>query len=414
MSPSIRLRLSIMMFLQYFAWGAWTVTMGTYLLQTLRFSGEQTGLAYGTASIAAIVSPLFVGLVVDRWFASQRALAVLFLLSAATLYYASLQTSFVPFYVALLVHMLCFMPTIALSNAVAFRHMDKPQQQFPGVRVLGTIGWIAAGWLVGYVLHAEAVATQFHVSAIALAVLGLFSLALPHTPPLPRAEGTQKPGLRDFLGLDALQLMRDRSFAIFMIGSLLVCIPLQFYYAFTNGFLNEIGVPNAAGKMTFGQMSEIAFMLAMPLFFRRLGIKAMLLIGMAAWAARYLLFATGDSGELMWMLYLGILLHGVCYDFFFVSGQIYVDREAPAHLRASAQGFLTLVTWGVGMLIGSWLSGKVVDAYRVAGDPVTHDWSQIWLVPAIGAAAVFLLFALFFRDRAKQQPAGSEAGVRAP
>jgi len=401
MSPSIRLRLSILMFLQYFAWGAWTVTMGTYLLQTLRFSGEQTGLAYGTASIAAIVSPLFVGL------------AVLFLLSAATLYYASLQTSFVPFYVALLVHMLCFMPTIALSNAVAFRHMDKPQQQFPGVRVLGTIGWIAAGWLVGYVLHAEAVATQFHVSAIALAVLGLFSLALPHTPPLPRAEGAQKPGLRDFFGLDALQLMRDRSFAIFMIGSLLVCIPLQFYYAFTNGFLNEIGVPNAAGKMTFGQMSEIAFMLAMPLFFRRLGIKAMLLIGMAAWAARYLLFATGDSGELMWMLYLGILLHGVCYDFFFVSGQIYVDREAPAHLRASAQGFLTLVTWGVGMLIGSWLSGKVVDAYRVAGDPVTHDWSQIWLVPAIGAAAVFLLFALFFRDRAKQQPAGSEAGVRA-
>lgn len=414
MTTSIRLRLSIMMFLQYFAWGAWTVTMGTYLLQTLRFSGEQTGLAYGTASIAAIVSPLFVGLVVDRWFASQRALAVLFLLSAATLYYASLQTAFVPFYVALLVHMLCFMPTIALSNAVAFRHMDKPQQQFPGVRVLGTIGWIAAGWLVGYVLHAEAVATQFHVSAIALAVLGLFSLVLPHTPPLPRAEGAQKPSLRDFLGLDALQLMRDRSFAIFMIGSLLVCIPLQFYYAFTNGFLNEIGVPNAAGKMTFGQMSEIAFMLAMPLFFRRLGIKAMLLIGMAAWAARYLLFAMGDSGELMWMLYLGILLHGVCYDFFFVSGQIYVDREAPAHLRASAQGFLTLVTWGVGMLIGSWLSGRVVDAYRAGGDPVTHDWSQIWLVPAIGAAAVFLLFALFFRDRAAKRLPESETGVSTP
>lgn len=414
MTPSIRLRLSIMMFLQYFAWGAWTVTMGTYLLQTLRFSGEQTGLAYGTASIAAIVSPLFVGLVVDRWFASQRALAVLFLLSAATLYYASLQTAFVPFYVALLVHMLCFMPTIALSNAVAFRHMDKPQQQFPGVRVLGTIGWIAAGWLVGYVLHAEAVATQFHVSAIALMVLGLFSLVLPHTPPLPRAEGAQKPSLRDFLGLDALQLMRDRSFAIFMIGSLLVCIPLQFYYAFTNGFLNEIDVPNAAGKMTFGQMSEIAFMLAMPLFFRRLGIKTMLLIGMAAWAARYLLFAMGDSGELMWMLYLGILLHGVCYDFFFVSGQIYVDREAPAHLRASAQGFLTLVTWGVGMLIGSWLSGRVVDAYRAGGDRVTHDWSQIWLVPAIGAAAVFLLFALFFRDCAPKRLPESETGVSTP
>ncbi|MGO4260815.1 nucleoside permease [Lysobacter sp. TAB13] len=413
MTASIRIRLSVMMFLQYFAWGAWTVTMGTYLLQAMKFSGEQTGLAYGTSAIAAIVSPLFVGLVVDRWFASQRALAVLFLLSAATLYYTSLQTSFVPFYAALLLHMLCFMPTIALSNAVAFRHMDNPQQQFPGVRVLGTIGWIAAGWLVGYVLHAENSAVQFLVSVIALVVLGLFSLALPHTPPLPRAQDAARPGLRDFLGLDALQLMRNRSFAVFMIGSLLVCIPLQFYYAFTNGFLNEIGVSNAAGKMTFGQMSEIAFMLAMPLFFRRLGIKAMLLIGMAAWAARYLLFASGDSGQLMWMLYLGILLHGVCYDFFFVSGQIYVDREAPAHLRASAQGFLTLVTWGVGMLIGSWLSGKAVDAYRIAGDAGLHDWSRIWLIPAVGAAAVFVLFALFFRDRAPQQPTASQ-GASSP
>ncbi|WP_242111841.1 nucleoside permease [Luteimonas aquatica] len=409
MHPSIRLRLSTMMFLQYFAWGAWTVTMGTYLLQALRFSGEQTGLAYGTASIAAIVSPLFVGLVVDRWFASERALAVLFLLSAATLYYASLQTAFVPFYAALLLHMLCFMPTIALSNAVAFRHMDRPQQQFPGVRVLGTIGWIAAGWVVGYLLHAEDKATQFHVAAIALVALGLFSLLLPHTPPLPRAAGAARPGLREFLGLDALQLMRDRSFAVFMLGSMLICIPLQFYYAFTNGFLNEIRVPNAAGKMTFGQMSEIAFMLAMPLFFRRLGIKAMLLIGMAAWAARYLLFAGGDASAHLWMLYLGILLHGVCYDFFFVSGQIYVDREAPAHLRASAQGFLTLVTWGVGMLIGSWISGKVVDAYRTAADPVLHDWSRIWLVPALGAAAVLLLFALCFRDRAPKPATGGGA-----
>ena len=402
MNLSTRLRLSVLMFLQYFAWGAWTVTMGTYLLQTLRFSGEQTGLAYGTAAIAAIVSPLLVGLVVDRWFASQRALAVLFLLSAGTLYYASTRTGFGPFYIALLVHMLCFMPTLALANAIAFRHMEDPQQQFPGVRVLGTIGWIAAGWLVGYVLRAEASAVQFHVAAIALVALGLFSLALPHTPPLPRAAGAAQPGIREFLGLDALKLLHNRSFAVFMLGSLLVCIPLQFYYAFTNGFLNEIGVPNAAGKMTFGQMSEIAFMLAMPLFFRRLGIKAMLLIGMAAWAARYFLFANGDSGQLMWMLYLGILLHGVCYDFFFVSGQIYTDREAPAHLRASAQGLLTLVTWGIGMLVGSWLSGKVVDAYAIAGDPPTHDWSQIWLVPAIGAAGVLLLFALAFKDRPRR------------
>jgi nucleoside transporter len=225
---------------------------------------------------------------------------------------------------------------------------------------------------------------------------------LPHTPP----QNTGRVTLRDVLGLDALKLLGERSFAIFVIGSFLVCIPLQFYYAFANLFLNELSVTNAAGKMTFGQMSEIFFMLVMPWFFRRLGVKYMLLAGMAAWTARYLLFAYGDNGPLVWMLYAGILLHGVCYDFFFVTGQIYVDRRAPGDLRAAAQGFIAFVTLGVGMFIGSWASGRVVDSFVAA--PGAHAWDRIWMVPAAGAAAVLVLFALFFRAADSQAEAREE------
>jgi nucleoside transporter len=231
-------------------------------------------------------------------------------------------------------------------------------------------------------------------------LLGLFCFTLPHTPP---ARIGHKVQLRDILGLDALELMKERSFAVFVLGSFLVCIPLQFYYAFTNPFLNELGMTNTAGIQSLGQVSEIAFMLVMPLFFVRLGVKNMLLVGMAAWAARYVLFAFGDIGPKLWMLYAGILLHGICYDFFFVTGQIYVDRKAPLQIRAAAQGFIAFVTLGVGMFIGSWLSGLIVDAYRVA--PASHDWMRVWLVPAAMAAGVLLLFAALFNER---QPA-SEA-----
>lgn len=397
MSGSVRIRLSIMMFLQYFLWGAWAVTMGNYLLKTLTFSGEQIGLAYGTMAIAAMISPFFVGLIVDRFFSAERTLAVLHLFGAAALYYVSTQTTFEGFYPALLVYTLSYMPTLALTNALSFRQMRDPGTDFPGVRVLGTIGWIAAGWVVGYALQAEGSVAQFHVAAVAAAALGLFSFFLPHTPPL---QTGSKAGWREVLGLEALQLLKDRSFAVFLLGSFLICVPLQFYYAFTNAFLNEIGMDNAAGKMTFGQMSEILFLLIMPLFFRRLGVKYMLLIGMAAWALRYLLFAWGDTGAQVWMLYAGIVLHGICYDFFFVTGQIYVDQRAPAHLRAAAQGLIAFVTLGVGWLLGSWLSGKVVDMHRIAG-PVPHDWTGIWLVPAVAAGVVLVLFALFFKDRAR-------------
>ncbi len=394
MDSSIRFRLSFMMFLQYFVWGAWYVTMGTYLGQTLHFNGQKIGLAFGTTALAAMISPFFVGLVADRFFATERILAVLHLVGAAALYYVSMLTTFEQVYAVLIGYTLCYMPTLALTNSLSFRQMQDPGKEFPAIRVLGTIGWIVAGLVIGF-LGLEAAATQFRVAAGASVLLGLFCLALPHTPPLLAGK---RVGFGDIIGLEALQLLKDRSFAVFFLGSFLICIPLQFYYAFTNPFLNEIGVVNAAGKMTMGQMSEIGFMLIMPWFFRRLGVKKMLLLGMLAWTVRYLLFAFGNNEALVSLLYIGILLHGVCYDFFFVTGQIYVDRQAPGHLRAAAQGLIAFVTLGFGMFIGSWLSGRIVDMYQVQG-AVPHDWPKIWLVPAFSAAAVLVLFAVFFQDR---------------
>jgi nucleoside transporter len=401
MSTATRIKLSALMFLQYFVWGAWSVTMGTWLGATLHFTGEQVGLAFGTTAVAAMVSPFFVGMIADRFFATEKLLAALHVVGAVVLFWASTQTAFGPFYAVLLLYALCYMPTLALSNAISFRQMRDPEREFPQIRVLGTIGWIVAGLFIGS-LGLEATALPMQLAAGGSLALGLFCLALPHTPP---ARVAQRVTARDVLGLDALKLLGDRSFAIFVIGSFLICIPLQFYYTFTNPFLNEIGVTNAAGKMTFGQMSELGFMLVMPWFFRRLGVKYMLLLGMAAWTLRYALFAAGDTGALTWMLYAGILLHGVCYDFFFVTGQIYVDQKAPADLRAAAQGFIAFVTLGVGMFIGSLISGRVVDAFLVPGQPPTHAWDRIWVVPAAGAAAVLLLFAFFFRPRTAERPA---------
>ena len=386
------------MFLQYFVWGAWSVTMGTWLGQGLHFSGEQIGLAFGTSALAAMISPIFVGMVADRFLATERILAALHVAGGGILFYASTQTAFGPFYGVLLLYALCYMPTLALSNSLSFRHMEDPGRDFPAVRVLGTIGWIVAGLVVG-ALGYEATAVPMRIAAAGSIVLGAFCLLLPHTPPLERSKG--RITMRQALGLDALKLLGERSFAVFVIGSFLVCIPLQFYYAFANPFLNELNVANAAGKMTLGQMSEIGFMLVMPWFFRRLGVKYMLLVGMAAWTTRYVLFAYGNNGDLVWMFYAGILLHGICYDFFFVTGQIYVDRQAPPDLRAAAQGLIAFVTLGVGMFIGSYLSGAVVDHYSLAGaaGAPAHAWDRIWLVPAAGAAAVLVVFALFFRTR---------------
>ena len=399
MPSGTRAKLFVMMFLQYFVWGAWYVTMGTYLAETLGFQGQQIGLAYGTPGVAAMISPFFIGMIADRYFPTEKLLAVLHVGGGFVLLAVSTVTTFSAFYIVLLGYTLLYMPTLALTNALSFHQMKNPGKEFPSVRVLGTIGWIVAGLIVAF-LELESTAVPMQIAAGGAVGLGLFCLAVPHTPPNRIASRVRA---RDVLGVDALELFRDRSFAVFVVGSFLVSIPLQFYYAFANMFLNEIGMVNAAGKMTLGQMSEIGFMLVMPWFFIRLGVKRMLLVGMLAWAARYAVFAFGNTGPLVWMLYSGILLHGICYDFFFVTGQIYVDRNAPVHLRAAAQGRIAFVTLGVGMLIGSWLSGLVVEGFSAAGG--THDWNTIWLVPALGAAGVLVLFAAFFRHKDSQGPA---------
>jgi nucleoside transporter len=396
----IRLKLSVMMFLEYFIWGAWYVTMGTYLLQTLKFSGRQSGAAYGTTALAAMVSPFFVGLVADRFFATERILAFLHLLGAALLFHVSTLTDFVPFYITLVAYTLCFMPTLALTNSLSFHQMRVPGTEFPRVRPWGTLGWIAAGYVVSY-LDVGRAATQFRIAAIASAALGLFALTLPHTPP---ARLGRKVSVRDLLGLDALQLMKERSFTIFVVGSFLICIPLRFYNAFTNPFLTEMGVTNAAAKQTIGQWSEIICLLVMPWFFVRLGIKGVMLVAMAAWCVRYGLFAYGDAGPLVWMFYVGLALHGICYDFFFVSGQIYVDQKARLHIRAAAQGFITLVTYGAGMFVGSFVAGWIVDMYAISGGQPPHDGTAIWLWPAAMAASVLLLFAVAFKPQEETKP----------
>ncbi|MDX5435672.1 MAG: nucleoside permease [Pontibacter sp.] len=405
MNSVTRIKLSTMMFLEFFIWGAWFVTLGTYLLTNLETSATQVGVAFLTQSIGAIVAPFIIGLIADRFFPAQRILGVLHLLGAALLWYASTAPDFDSFYPAILVYMILYMPTLALVNSVSFRQMNNPSKEFPPIRVLGTLGWIVAGLTIGWLNWEQNgnLVLTFQMAAIASAILGLFSFTLPNTPPV-KAGG--KTSLGDILGLEAIGLLKNRSYLTFFLSSVAICVPLAFYYNFTNPFLNELGMESAAGKQSMGQMSELLFMLLMPFFFVRLGVKKMLAIGMFAWVLRYAFFAFGDVDANYWMLIGGIVMHGICYDFFFVTGQIYTDNLAGERFKSAAQGMITLATYGVGMLIGSLLSGMIVDAYTFEGG---HNWQTIWLIPAGIAAAVLLVFLLVFRDRNSAKPADAAA-----
>src|SRR6266478_8975837 len=396
----MRFRLSVMMFLEYFIWGAWYVTLGTWLGQQLHFSGQEIGLAAGTTALGAMLSPFLVGLMADELFANQRLLAALHGIGGALLWFASTHTTFGAIYFILLIYSLCYMPTMALTNALAFRQMKDPKQDFGSIRVLGTAGWIVAGLIIGY-MGVESTAVPIRVAAVSSILMAIYSLTLPHTPPLRSAHGFK---LSNIFPPEASSLFKDRNFSVFALASFLICIPLQFYYTFTNPFLNEIGVQNAAGKMTMGQMSELLFMVTLPWFFRRLGLKRTLMLGMFAWVARYLMFGYGNSTSLAWILYIGIVLHGICYDFFFVTGQVYVDQKAPTALRAAAQGLITFITYGIGMFIGSWICGRVVDFYAKSSPAgvILHDWRSIWMVPAIASAAVLLLFWAGFSNKERE------------
>ena len=397
MNTLVKPRLAAMMFLQYFIWGAWYVTVGTWLVERLHFTGTQIGLVAGTTAVGAIISPFVAGWVADTLLATQHLLAILHGVGAVLLFAAASNTQFTPLYLLVLLYACCYMPTLSLTNALAFRHMRDPKIEFGPIRVLGTLGWIIAGILVGS-LKWEDTAIPMRLAAVASLAMALYSLSLPDTPPLAKRSRFQ---FSTLLPPEAFNLFRERSFALFVLASFLICIPLQFYYALTNLYLNQIGVHNAASRMTGGQMSELFCMLLIPWFFRRLGVKYMLAAGMSAWVLRYLFFAYGNAGSASWMLWAGILLHGICYDFFFVTGQIYVDRKAPLALRAAAQGMITLITYGAGMLVGSWLSGFVVDHYAAAtvNGVTMYSWRPIWLIPAGIAGVVLLLFLVFFSDR---------------
>jgi nucleoside transporter len=406
MRSTLSVRLSIMMFLNYVIWGAWYVTLGTYLTATLKFTGTEAGAVFGTTALACIISPFFLGLVADRFFPTERVLAGLHFLGAVLLYLMTQVTTFPTVYGLLLAYNLCYFPTIALTNTLALRNVKDAGRDFPMIRVFGTLGWIAIGQAVGN-LGIEASSTPFLLAAAASVLMGLYSLTLPHTPPTAKGEPFH---IGTALGLDAFVMMRKPSFAVFVVASILACIPLTFYFSFTNAYLNEAGVSNAAGKMTLGQASEVIMMLAMPFIFQRLNVKNILLLGLVAWSARYALLAYGDAGPNLWMFYLAILLHGICYDFFFMTGQLYTDQEAPAHLRGTAQGFITFLTYGVGMFIGSLLSGAAVDFFTTTTNgQVTRNWQGFWLSSSLGAAAILLLVGAMFRDKSKVQTKAPEA-----
>ncbi len=379
-------------------WGAWYGQMGKYLFTTLHATGDQIGSAYASFSIASIVAPFFVGMIADRYFSAQKVMGVLNILGAIILYFLIQNQDADMFFWYILAYTLTFAPNLALSSSIAMNQMSNPEKEFPAIRVVGTIAWIVITNIIGYYAVGDKV-TIFQIAMFTSIAWAAFSFTLPNTPP----KATEATSASQILGTDAFVLFKDRSFLVFFICSILVCIPLSFYYAHANLSLTESNMTNVENKMSLGQVSEVGFMLLIPFALSRFGIKKMLIVGLIAWITRFICFGYGDGISSEWMLYLAILLHGVCYDFFFVTGQIYTDNKAGEKIKNSAQGLITFATYGVGMGIGSILSGKVLDKYTTKlGETITHNWTSVWLVPAAISVVVLVIFVLVFKDNTRK------------
>ena len=403
----VKIRLSLMMFLEFFVWGSWYVTMGTFLGANIQAKDQDISLAFSTQSLGAILAPFLVGLIADRYFQAQKILGVIHLVGALLLYGLHEAVDFGTFFPILLAYMILFMPTLALVNSISFNQMQQPEKEFSGVRIWGTLGWVAAGVLISALawdspegLTAGLLQNTWKLAAGVSLLLGLYSFTLPATPP--QAKTSDPFLLKDILGLDALRLLTHKNYAIFFLSSILICIPLAFYYQNASPFLTELGVANSTGKMALGQVSEILFLLALPFFFTRYGLKNTLALAMLAWVIRYLFFAFGDTGSGTWMLLAGIILHGICYDFFFVSGQIYTDAHAGKKYKSAAQGLITLATYGIGMGLGFWVAGQISNFYLIQEG--VHDWKSIWLIPAGISGLVFLFFIAVFKPEKIKSP----------
>ncbi len=410
MKKITRIQLSTMMFLEFFVWGAWFVTLGTFLINNLNASGAETGAVFSTQSWGAIIAPFIIGLIADRYFNAEKILGLLHLVGALLMYQMFKAPGVAVFYPYALGYMILFMPTLALVNSISFNQMEDTEKEFPPVRVWGTIGWIVAGLAISFVflwdspenVKAGLMKNTFLLASIASLVLGLFSFTLPKTPP--KVDKGAKVRISEILGFDAIKLLKDKNFLIFFIASILICIPLAFYYQYANPFLIDTGMANTTAKMTMGQIFEVFFLLMLPFIFKKFGFKITIMAGMLAWSVRYALFAYGNAGDLTFMLIIGIILHGICYDFFFVSGQIYTDAKAGPKFKSAAQGLITLATYGVGMLIGFEVAGMIKDNYTTTSivngvSTVVSDWKMIWIIPSGIALLVFLLFAFIFHDK---------------
>lgn len=403
MNKNTRIQLSVMMFLEFFVWGSWFVSLGSFLVENLQATGLQSASVFSTQSYGAIIAPFIIGLIADKYFNAERILGILHLIGAGLMFMMFRAESVETFYPYVFGYMIGYMPTLALVNSVSFRQMKDPEKEFSNIRVWGTVGWILAGWAISLLFRwdsKEAMAAgqlknTFAMAGIGSLILGLFSFTLPKTPPV---KNNTQSSIGSMLGLDAIKLLANKNFLVFFVSAILICIPLAFYYQVTHDFLKHVGMEDITAKMTIGQISEALFILALPIFFKRYGFKKTILVGMLAWAVRYTLFAYGNADERVAMLLVGLALHGVCYDFFFVSGQIYTDQKAGEQYKSAAQGLVTLATYGVGMLIGFWVAGFVTDHYKDA----VNQWQMIWLIPAGIAIVIALLFTALFRDEKKQ------------